>query len=56
MQVLFQKSFKKLEVTAISTAGVRTNASRAGDPCFYYEENGKFGTINTIILINALLE
>ena len=52
---IVSKSFKKLEVTAISTAGVRTNASRAGDPASYYEENGKFGTINTIILINAHL-
>ncbi|MGX8694098.1 MAG: adenosylcobinamide amidohydrolase, partial [Methanobrevibacter sp.] len=29
---------------------------RAGDPASYYEENGKFGTINTIILINACLD
>ena len=50
------KSFKKLEVVALTTAGVRTNAVRAGDPAAYYEENGKFGTINTIILINAHLE
>lgn len=49
------KSYKKLEVTALTTAGVRTNAVRAGDPAAFYEENGKFGTINTIILINANL-
>ncbi|MEE1128639.1 MAG: adenosylcobinamide amidohydrolase [Methanobrevibacter sp.] len=49
------KSFKNLEVTAITTAGVRTNASRAGDPSSYYEEYGKFGTINTIILTNVAL-
>ena len=49
------KSYKKLEVTAITTAGVRTNAVRAGDSASFYEENGKFGTINTIILINANL-
>ena len=49
------KTFKNLEVVAISTAGVRTNASRAGDPSSYYEENGKFGTINTIILTNVFL-
>ncbi|MBQ6512033.1 adenosylcobinamide amidohydrolase [Methanobrevibacter sp.] len=49
------KSYRKLEVTAITTAGVRTNAVRAGDPAAFYEENGKFGTINTIILINANL-
>ena len=49
------KSYKNLEVTALTTAGVRTNASKAGDPASYHEENGKFGTINTIILINAHL-
>jgi adenosylcobinamide amidohydrolase len=52
---IVSKNFKKLAVTAITTAGVRTNASRAGDGASYYEENGKFGTINTIILINAHL-
>jgi adenosylcobinamide amidohydrolase len=50
------ESYKNLEVTAITTAGVRTNAARAGDPSAYYEENGHFGTINTIILINANLD
>lgn len=49
------ESFKNLDVTAITTAGVRTNAARAGDPAAYYEEKGHFGTINTIILINANL-
>ena len=49
------KSYKNLEVTAITTAGVRTNAVKAGDPAAFYEENGRFGTINTIILINANL-
>ena len=49
------KSYKNLDVTAITTAGVRTNAARAGDPAAYFEEDGKFGTINTIILINANL-
>lgn len=48
-------SYRNLEVTAISTAGVRTNASKAGDSASFYEENGKFGTINTIILINVNL-
>ena len=48
--------FKNIEVVAITTAGVRTNASRAGDPSSYYEENGKFGTINTIILTNVNLD
>lgn len=52
------KSFKSLEVTAITTAGVRTNASRAGDSASYWEENGEFhfGTINIILLTNAHLE
>lgn len=49
------KSYRDLEVTALTTAGVRTNAVRAGDSGEFYEENGKFGTINTIILINANL-
>ena len=52
------KKFKDLEVTAIATAGVRTNASRAGDESSYWEENGKFhvGTINIILLANVCLE
>ena len=49
------KSFKDIEVTAITTAGVRTNAVQAGDPAAFYEENGRFGTINTIVLINVFL-
>lgn len=49
------KTFKSIEVVAITTAGVRTNASRAGDPSSYYEENGKFGTINIILLTNVRL-
>lgn len=49
------KTFKNLEVVAITTAGVRTNAVRAGDGASFYEENGKFGTINTILLINVNL-
>jgi adenosylcobinamide amidohydrolase len=51
------KSFKNLEVTSIATAGVRTNASRAGDDASYWEENGEFhfGTINIILLVNVNL-
>ena len=51
------KTFNNVEVTAISTAGVRTNASKAGDPASYWQENGEFhfGTINSILLINAYL-
>lgn len=52
---IVEKRFKSLEVVAITTAGVRTNASKAGDPASYYEENGRFGTINTIVLTNVCL-
>ena len=52
------KSFKSVEVTSIAIAGVRTNASKAGDPSSYWQENGEFhfGTINIILLINVNLE
>ena len=52
------KKYKKIEVTAITTAGVRVNAVKAGDKASYYEENSKFhhGTINTILLINSKLD
>ena len=51
------KKHNNLEVTAITTAGVRVNAVRAGDDSSYWEENGEFhaGTINTILLINSKL-
>lgn len=53
------KQYRNLEVSAITTAGVRVNASRAGDSASYYEENGNFqfdvGTINVIILTNVCL-
>lgn len=54
---IVNKTYENLDVTAISSAGVRTNASKAGDSSSYYEENGHFhlGTINTIILINSKL-
>ena len=52
------KRYNGLEVTAITTAGVRVNAVCAGDSSAYYEENGEFkaGTINTILLINSRLD
>jgi adenosylcobinamide amidohydrolase len=52
------ESFKNLEVTAIATAGVRTNACRAGDKASYWQENGEFhfGTINIILLTNVCLD
>ena len=48
---IVSKRFKNTEVTAIVTAGVRTNASRAGDEASYWEETGEFhfGTINVIL-------
>ncbi len=58
------KSYKKLTVTAITTAGTKVNAVRAGDSGSYYEENKKyypigkfekFGTINTILIFNCYL-
>ena len=49
------KNYNAIEVVAMTTAGVRTNAVRAGDSASFYEENGKFGTINTIVLINVNL-
>ena len=52
------KSFRNMEITVVVTAGVRTNASRAGDPASYWEENGEFhfGTINIILLTNVRLD
>lgn len=52
------KRYKRLEVTAITTAGVRVNASCAGDEASFYEEDGKFmpGTINTILIVNSRLD
>ena len=54
---IITKKYNNLEVTAITTAGVRVNAVRAGDDSSYWEENGEFhaGTINTILLINSKL-
>lgn len=51
------KEFKQLKITALTTAGVRVNATCAGDEASYWEENGQFraGTINTILLINSKL-
>jgi adenosylcobinamide amidohydrolase len=52
------KKFRNLEVTAITTAGVRVNAVCAGDNASFYEEDGQFkaGTINIILLINSRLD
>ena len=55
---IVSKKFENMEVTTIATAGVRTNASRAGDDASYWEDNGEFhfGTINIILLTNVCLE
>lgn len=55
---IVNKSYRNMDVTAVVTAGVRTNASRAGDPSSYWEENGQFhfGTINIILLTNMCLD
>ena len=55
---IVSKRYNQLEVTAITTAGVRVNAVCAGDDAGFYEENGEFkpGTINTILLLNSKLD
>jgi adenosylcobinamide amidohydrolase len=58
--------YREIEVIAVSTGGVETNAVRAADPASYYENEGRFesvddkrypaeGTINTMIFINKEL-
>ena len=58
--------FRDLEVVAVCTGGVETNAGRAGDPASLYEIDGNFesadleakepcGTINIILCINQEL-
>jgi adenosylcobinamide amidohydrolase len=59
-------SYEDLEVTAVVTGGVETNAARAGDPAFYHRTYGESceasgqaekvgGTINTMICTNLEL-
>ncbi|MFZ0944582.1 MAG: adenosylcobinamide amidohydrolase [Syntrophobacteraceae bacterium] len=61
-----QANFRDLEVVALCTGGVETNAGRAGDPASVYETNGIFerigkqehvthGTINTLLFISREL-
>ena len=61
-----QANFRDLEVVALCTGGVETNAGRAGDPASVYEANGVFervgkqepvthGTINTLLFISREL-
>ncbi len=60
------EKFRNLEVVAVCTGGVETNAGRAGDPASFYESKGVFeftgnkkpdpeGTINIIVCINKTL-
>lgn len=54
------KTYEKLSVTSIVTAGADKNAVKAGDPASFYEYNHNYktigGTINIITYINANLE
>ncbi len=63
---IVSERFRDLEVVAVCTGGVETNAGRAGDPAAVYESNGLFerlgpapvtahGTINTMLFINREL-
>jgi len=63
---IVSEKFRELEVAAVITGGVETNAGRIGDPAPCYEHNGVYesligpalpeaGTINTIICINREL-
>jgi len=53
------ESFRGLEVTAVSTAGIEANGGRAGDPASYWQTGRSDGvertggTINTILVIGA---
>ncbi|SFA78833.1 Adenosylcobinamide amidohydrolase [Acetitomaculum ruminis DSM 5522] len=52
--------YEDLELTAVVTGGIDTNAVRVGDPASYYEKNGEYffikpGTINIMLHINAAL-
>ncbi len=54
------KSYEDFSVTAIATAGIDVNGSRAGDPSIWHEKDGipvpeKPGTINIMLFIDAFL-
>lgn len=56
--VIRSEAFKNAAVTAIVTAGVESNAGRAGDPADFFNPKEKAnlpkpGTINIILIINA---
>lgn len=61
-----RETFRDVEVVAVCTGGVETNAGRAGDPASVYESEGAFerigteepvahGTINTLLFISREL-
>lgn len=63
---IVSERFRGLEVVAVCTGGVETNAGRVGDPAAVYESNGVFerlgpdqvtahGTINIMLFINREL-
>ncbi|GBD98052.1 adenosylcobinamide amidohydrolase [bacterium BMS3Abin07] len=63
---IVSEKFRDLEVVAVCTGGVETNAGRVGDPASVYESDGEFeklntepvephGTINTMVFINKEL-
>ncbi len=57
---LKSKDHGDFSVTAVATGGIDVNGSRAGDPAFWHEKNGrpvpyKPGTINILVFINANL-
>ncbi|WP_165774746.1 adenosylcobinamide amidohydrolase [Candidatus Viridilinea mediisalina] len=57
---IVHETFRELEVVAVVTAGVETNAGRAGDPASYHEVAGQYealhapqsGTIVIMLLLN----
>lgn len=53
--------YRDFSVTAVATAGIDVNGSRAGDPAFWHEKAGvptpvEPGTINIFLFINANLD
>lgn len=65
--VIVSEKFREIEVVAVCTGGVETNAGRAGDPASVYENEDSFekldgsddpvehGTINTMLFISREL-
>ncbi len=64
--IIESKKYRDIDVIAVTTAGVETNAARAADPASYYEIDGRFemvdgkddvseGTINIMVFLNQEL-